>query len=169
MILRPESSLIPSVLALSSFFVDNFPHIAWYPYWYLGNPFAYLIGPVVPGIMAVLHSILRLPGATMNMEYLLIIFMSTVIGGVGVYWMVAEWGNIDQISKIKNQSIKDSNIAAVIAGLLYVVLPFGWMGLYYQNGLKNVAFAIIPFVFILYRRFLLSQNLKVPPAFIAWD
>ena len=108
MILRPETSLIPSVLALSGFFVDNFPHISWYPYWYLGNPFAYLIGPVVPGLMAVLHSILRLSGSAMNIEYLVILFISTLIGGVGVYWMVREWVSLDQRSNITTRALPSS-------------------------------------------------------------
>ena len=78
-------SLIPSVLALSHFFINNFPNISWYPYWYLGNPFWYLIGPIIPTTLLAFTRVLNLP---LNLSYFSLIFLSQLIGAVGVYQLV---------------------------------------------------------------------------------
>ncbi len=178
MLFRPETSLMPSVLALSGFFIDNFPHIYWYPYWYLGNPFHYLIGPVAPVLLMFFTGITPF---SLYCLYLGLIVISVLVGGFGIYLFVREWeedkfkvphkgttffeGSQSSKFKVKvgnshsvalDQSYKFAP-AAFISGLLYVLLPFSWFGLYYQNGLKMVAFAVIPFVFIFYRRFLLAH------------
>ncbi len=152
---------MPSIVALSGFFIDNFPTIAWYPYWYLGNPFSYLIGPVVPVMLMIFSGIVPMAysGQALYHIYLGLIILSVLAGGIGIYLLVGEW----EENKIKNQKSKiKNNLAGLIAGLLYILFPFSWLGLYYQNGLKIVAFALVPFVFIVYRRFLNIDQISNP-------
>lgn len=149
MFFRPETSLIPSILALSGFFIDNFPHIWWYPFWYLGNPFSYLTGPVVPLLLMISRGIV--PIISLYHLYLGIISGSVFIGGIGVFFFVKS------NDKAQSHGGERRNILRAIAsGLLYVILPFLWIGLYNQNGLKHIAFALIPFVFIVFKNFLIK-------------
>jgi hypothetical protein len=129
-----QASLIPTVLSLSDFFRRNFPHIDWYPYWYLGNPFRYLIGPVVPFLLAIAHSIV--PFASLYSLYILLIIISLICGGLGIYVFLAQE--------------KRSQLVGIVSGILYVVLPINWAMLHFQDGLKIVAFAVVPYVFIIY-------------------
>jgi hypothetical protein len=154
MFFRPETSLLPSVIALSRFFIDNFPHISWYPYWYLGNPFSYLIGPVVPFLLLVLTRIFPSAGSgqvTFSLYYLYLglIVLSVLGGGIGIYLFVKDWLGHTKASK---------RIAGISA-FFYIFLPFSWWGLYYQNGLKHVAFVVVPFVFLVYRKILIQSVL----------
>src|SRR5476651_288960 len=139
--LNPQFSLIPTVLALSDFFIQNFPHITWYPYWYLGNPYHYLIGPVVPILLLALSKILFI---SLYHIYIEIIVAGMGIGSIGIYYIVRDW----HIQKRR----------AILSAVLYFVGPFSWLILYYQNGLKQIAFALIPFLFLFYRRYLLKRK-----------
>lgn len=143
--LNPDISLIPSVAALTSFFIQNFPDIAWYPYWYLGNPFYYLIGPVVPCLLG-LFRLLMLPAEFIEYGYLFLILGSIFIVGLGIYLLLREFG-------VRKRQ-------AFISGLLFIVLPFSYLLLYYQNGLKHIAFVFVPFVVIFYYRFLQKKQLR---------
>lgn len=137
MFFRPEISLIPTVLALSNFFIANYPHIAWYSFWYLGNPFSYLIGPIAPGLLLILSKVI--PWPLYNL-YLSLVILSLIIGGLGVYSLTILF------SQAENNKLK-----GLIAGALYILLPLTWLGLYYENGLKQISFAVIPFVLIIYK------------------
>ncbi len=162
--LRPETSLVPGVLSLSSFFIENFPHVFWYPYWYLGNPYSYLIGPVVPVILFLLT---KASPSSLHYLYFGTIIASMLIGGIGVYLFLKDWEDEDQRSPLRPAfakatsgkqgfagQAKSRDVVAFISGIFYVLLPFSWIGLYYQNGLKVIAFAVVPYLFIVYRRFL---------------
>lgn len=135
--------LIPIVLSLSQFFTQHFPEIFWYPYWYLGNPFNYLIGPIVP----LLFLILKPLTVSLFQMYIAIIVLSFLTGGVGIYFLVRDF-------KVgKRQSF--------LAGILYIILPAGILALHWQNGLQHIAFAILPYILILGRKFLRIKNLFV--------
>lgn len=133
------TSLVPTVLALSEFFSSNFPNISWYPNWYLGNPYHYLIGPVVPAVL----SILNFKDQISNI-YLGLIFGSLVLGGFGLYLLLKDWG----VSKSQ----------AIVSGILYAVLPAGVFLLNFQNGLNHIAFGILPFALLLFKKFLVKEN-----------
>ena len=131
--------LISTVLALSEFFSGNFPNIYWYPNWYLGNPYHYLIGPVVPTVLTILnikHQILNI--------YLGLIGTSFLVGTLGIYLFLRDWGA--------------GKLQAVVSGILYTVLPAGFFLLNLQNGLNHIAFGFLPFAFLLFRRFILREN-----------
>lgn len=135
----PLTSLVPTVVGLGAFFYENFPHVEWYPYWYLGNPYYYLIGPVVPVALTIL-TLLRLP---LYESYVLLILGSLLIGGFGIYLLLAACG------------IRISN--ALIAGVLFVIAPGGLILLFFQDGLHHIAFSFLPLLLVLYKRFLLSK------------
>lgn len=136
------TSLIPTVLALANFFASNFPNISWYPYWYLGNPYQYLIGPVVP-VAFTLLSLFKLP---LLEFYLLLIAGSFTAGGAGVYLLLKDWG----VGKRQ----------AILSAVLYLITPAGFYLLNFQNGLNHIAFGLLPFIFILYRKWLKKTRSK---------
>ena len=138
----PLTSLVPTVVALSAFFFDNFPSIDWYPYWYLGNPFFYLIGPVIPLALSVFHLI----GFPFSSAYVFLIMASVLYGGVGIYFF--------------SRTIGLQKRYAVIAGIFYSVAPGGWLLLHYQDGLHHIVFGLLPFLLLLYKRFLERRTVR---------
>lgn len=145
--------MIPTVIALSSFFASSFPDVSWYPYWYLGNPYHYLIGPVVPAILTIFNfpfgfaqggqfSIFNL-----TRVYLVLILSSFVWGSFGIYFFLKDWG----VGKRQ----------ALLSSFLYLIFPAGFYLLNYQNGLNHIAFAVLPFMLLSYRRFLQSERSSV--------
>ncbi len=137
-----NTSLIPTVLTLSDFFIKSFPHIWWYPYWYLGNPYRYLIGPVVP----VLLSFLNLFNLPLLYSYLFLILGSFILGSFGMYLLLKDWG------LEKKQ--------ALFSAFLYLILPGGIYLLNYQNGLGHFAFGVFPYLLLVYRIFLQNKRLS---------
>lgn len=134
--------LIPTVIALSSFFASNFPAIDWYPYWYLGNPFYYLIGPAVPTTLWLVKFI----GLPMYAAYLFIIGASFFIGAAGLYLFLGRF------------NVRRSN--AFFASIAYVALPFGLFLLNYQDGLHHIAFNFLPITLFFYFRFLQDNSTR---------
>src|SRR3990172_4839249 len=113
--------LIPTVLALSRFFIENFPDFSWYPHWYLGNPFHYLIGPLVPFSLLILDKAFFLP---VSFAYLFLIFLSFLIGASGLYALL--------------RSLDTEKRICLISSILFLILPFSTYLLFYQNGLHHV-------------------------------
>src|SRR3989344_6457901 len=138
-----ETSLVPTVIALSEFFAENFPNISWYPYWYLGNPYQFLIGPVVPTLLAIFNFPFDFAQGrqfSITQIYLGLIFSSFLVGSVGIYLFLRDWG----VNKKQ----------AFFSGIFYVLFPAGYFLLNYQNGLNHVALSLLPFFLLYYRRFL---------------
>lgn len=146
--------MIASVVALASFFAENFPNIFWYPYWYLGNPYHYLIGPLVPLILAIFKPIFPIVQL-----YPALIFLSFMVGGAGVWFLVRDF----QASKKQ----------AWISAFLFFFLPGAIFLLRFQSGLYHLAFCFLPFILLLYKKFLeqgrLTQAifLSISIAFVA--
>lgn len=133
--------LIPSVLALSEFFIAHFPnHFFWYPYWYLGNPYQYLIGPVVPLILTFLNKVFSFP---VLQSYIALVFVSLLVGGAGVYQLVARLGGEKKESRY--------------SGMLFLTLPFYALLLTVGNGLHHIAVGFLPWIVLL---FVVSLNKK---------
>ena len=144
-----ETSLVPTVIALSEFFAENFPNISWYPYWYLGNPYQFLIGPVVPTLLAIFNFPFDFAQGrqfSITQIYLGLIFSSFLVGSVGIYLFLRDWG----VNKKQ----------AFFSGIFYVLFPAGYFLLNYQNGLNHVALSLLPFFLLYYRRFLKTNLLK---------
>jgi hypothetical protein len=139
------TSLIPSVVALSQFFIANFPSVSWYPYWYLGNPFYYLIGPVVPVLMAFPYKLFKLPKSFISVEYLILILIAQIFTALGIYLLL--------------RTYKHAKNIAVITALFYFCVPFQYLALSYQNGLKLIALMFIPYFILSYKRYLKNYNL----------
>ena len=127
-----QTTLIPSVLSLSEFFIRNFPNVLWYPYWYLGVPYNYLIGPVVP----VLYSLFLFLGLGEN-SYLFILFISFLIISTGVFFLAKSFGK--------------ENKQALFSSVLFLFMPTNYFLLSFQNGLSFVAFSLVPFTLILFK------------------
>lgn len=128
--LFPLTSTIPSVIALVNFFSVHFPNIAWYPNWYLGSPFYYLSGPVVPFILMVVSKL----GIAIDYGYLGLIFLSFIFSSVGVYKLAIKLGGQPVVSRV--------------AAIIYLILPFSFLLLNFQNGLNHVAFSILPWILL---------------------
>ncbi|MBI2595272.1 hypothetical protein HYW46_00880 [Candidatus Daviesbacteria bacterium] len=143
--------MIQTVLALSQFFINNFPPPAggwWYPYWYLGNPYHYLIGPVVPIILAIINFKFQISNFGFPI-YLGLLGVSWVVGGVGVYQLVEK---LSQTSNRKSQ---------ILYALLFMFLPFSLFLLAYSNGLYHFAWGFLPWVFVVFLRFLVGSPMSL--------
>ena len=136
-----ETSLIPTVLALSDFFIQNFPHVGWYPYWYLGNPYHFLIGPVIPVILFFLNRVFSL---SVTDSYLSLLLVAFIIGSLGIYSLTRSFGK--------------SRTVAVFSGVFTFLLPFSSFLLLVQNGVHHVAFGLFPWICLLYKRFLHKRS-----------
>lgn len=138
-----NTSLIPSVVALCQFFVNNFPNYSWYPYSYLGNPFEYLIGPVVPFLILILAKI----GFTnISINYYFLIFVSSLLTGLGTYFFVKEL-------------IVDEKQAKIIS-IINLVAPFSLGLLFFGNGLSQIAFSFLPFILLIFLKFFFQKGFK---------
>ena len=79
----PETSLIPVTVALARFvevngFASMFGH---YPYWYLGVPYQYITGPIIPLLQTFLHQVLS--GFSLFEITYLLLLLSFIAGAVG--------------------------------------------------------------------------------------
>ncbi len=134
--------LLRSTIALLQFFVNSFPGFDWYPYWYLGNPYFYLSGPVIPVIV----NLLQYQNINTSQGYIVLLFLSIFICGLGIYSLLV---NFDIEKKMSG-----------FAALFFILFPASYMVLQYQDGLKHITLASIPFLLIAYKRFLRSHKLR---------
>lgn len=139
----PQTSLIPSVLALSKFLIDSFPNFSWYPYWYLGNPFQYLIGPVVPVYFLLVS---KLGFTNLSLAYIVLIILSSFAALWGTYHLVRKLGVEDKQAKI--------------TALFNLIAPFSFGLLIFGNGLHQIAFNLTPLVLIIFLHSLTRKNFK---------
>lgn len=147
-----QTSLIPTVITLSQFFANNFPDISWYPNWYLGNPYQFLTGPIVPALLAILNFSCGAGSCfarqfSMTQIYLGFIFLSLLAGGIGIYFFLRDW----QVGKRE----------AVLSSVLFFIIPGSIFLLQFQNGLNHVAFGIFPYILLLFKRFIQKKDDKL--------
>jgi len=126
----PLTSLVPSIVELISFWEKNWPHIWWFPNWYLGVPFRFVSGPVVPIVVLLFRS---LTGWAIEQSYLALIGVTWVIGGIGVKLLVKELGGA------KRQQWWSMILFWLLPGSLFL-LQFG-------NGLYHISTGLLPWVF----------------------
>lgn len=140
--MHPDTSLYSSVIALCRFFIENYPHLSWYPEWYLGNPFRYLIGPVIPVLIYLIH----LSGLSLSLAYVILIVSSFAFAASGIFFLY----------RYNRFPVPNAFIAAIF----YLLLPFNYLLFSYQNGLKYLALSLLPWLLLSYIRLLNKQNLR---------
>ena len=157
MIYPAQTSLIPVQIALARFLgsFDSFQSLRInvfgnYPYWYLGTtPYRYLTGPIIPSILVGLHKIFSFLSLFEIMLGLL--GMVWVVGGIGVYLLIREMTRL-------RQGFGEARGIALIAAFFYIfgpVVPFLFR---FSNGLYLIAFSILPFVMLVYYRWLKAED-----------
>lgn len=126
-----QISLIPSTVALIRFIERN-GLASWHPFWYLGNPLRYLIGPIVPLVCLALHRIFPSLNLVETISFLIIGFF--VLGPLGLFFFVRKLS--------RNWKL------ALISCLLFAFLPFHYFaGLAFGNGTFILALMSLPWVF----------------------
>lgn len=148
MIYPAQTSFIPLQVALARFLESQ----GWlgifknYPYWYLGTtPFRYLTGPILPSLLVGLHQIL----SSLNFFtiFLLILAVCWLLGTVGVYLLVL-------VFKPDNRKM------AILAALFFFFGPIVPFLFRFSDGLSLIAFSFLPYVFLLYTKFLINPSRK---------
>lgn len=124
------SSLVPTVIELTSFVESNPGHFWWYPNWYLGVPFNFLIGPIVPAVLIMLNKLFGQHISLFSL-YIGVLLFSLLVGSVGVWWLVTLFGR---------------KSLAVLSACLYCLLPGFWGLLFFSSGLSHIAFSFIPWM-----------------------
>lgn len=142
-----QTSFIPIQVALAKFLENQ----GWqaiftnYPYWYLGTtPFRYLSGPILPLVLTFLHRCL--PRFSFFELFFLLIGLGWIIGALGVYWLVRE--------------LKGNKINASLSAIFYLLIPIVLFLFRFSDGLYLITFSVLPFILILYSRFLRKRERK---------
>ncbi len=150
--------MIQTVLALSQFFINNFPDISWYPDWYLGVPFHYLIGPVIPALLGIFNFQLPIFNEfSMLQKYLILVTISWVVGGMGVYKLVR---GLMYVARGPTASPLVTSLPFIVS-LLFLLLPFYFFLLLSgSNGLYHFAWGFLPWVFVVFLQFLQKKDTK---------
>ncbi|MBI3485948.1 hypothetical protein HY025_03285 [Candidatus Daviesbacteria bacterium] len=139
----PQTSLIPSTLSLVNFFISNFPNnLGWYPNWYLGTPFHYLIGPVIPLVLM----IFKFLGLNLSYGFFLLIIISLFITSLGNFVLVGK--------------LKGDKAAQIGSLIFFLLLPVASLLLTVQNGLNLISFSLNPWIFICFLQILQKNSLK---------
>ncbi len=136
-----QASLIPSTIALLDFFNSSFPNFFWYPYWYLGNPFNYLIGPVLPFSSLFLN---RIFGFTPEQSFWLVFILSYLVGNIGLY--------------LFSKKLGATNLFGLALVAINILLPFSYIMINFQNGLGHISFFSLPFVLYIFVDFLKKNS-----------
>ena len=66
----PLTSLVPTIVEVIQFIENNWPHIWWFPNWYLGLPLRFVTGPVVPLVVLGIH---KISGFSVGTAYLIFV------------------------------------------------------------------------------------------------
>ena len=127
----PLTSLVPTVVEITSFIERNWPHVWWFPNWYLGVPLRFVTGPVVPAILIFFHKIFPISLETI---YLLLVGTVWLCGGLGTVYLVKALGG--------------GKKTQWLAGIVFTLLPFHLFLLATGTGLHHLVVALMPWVFI---------------------
>ncbi|OGM15651.1 hypothetical protein A2V56_01980 [Candidatus Woesebacteria bacterium RBG_19FT_COMBO_42_9] len=141
-----QTSLIPVAVAVSRYLeklVESNGWLAirsfnegWYPYWYLGLPAKYLLGPVVPMLLVLLHKLF--PQVSLfSLSFILITF-SFIVGAIG-------WGELAG-------KISGNRIIGVFVSIAALILPWRYLSsLALEETTFIVARNLLPWVlFMIY-------------------
>ena len=151
-----EASLIPVTIALTKFVEEYLGSSwfsilslgkAWFPYWYLGTPYRYLTGPLVPIVLSLLHEIS--PDSTLfNLTFILI----------GFTYLLSIVGWLFLVKRIQNSNFKTTHLI-----LLVLLLVFPWRmftSLSLSEASLSIARNLLPFVLLAIYKLLVKRELK---------
>lgn len=142
-----QTSFISIQIALARFLENQGWQAVFnnYPYWYLGStPFKYLTGPVLPGLLVVLDKLL--PGLNLFTIFFLTLLIVFPLGALGIYFLIRE--------------LKGEKRTALLGAIFYLFSPIIPFLFPFSDGLQLIAFSFLPYLLILYLRFLRKHNLK---------
>jgi len=143
----PETSLIPVTIALARFVEANglTSMLGWYPHWYLGVPYQYLTGPIIPLLQVFLHNVL--PGFSLfDVSYLLLIlsFIASVVG----------WG-------VLAKKISGKRLIGLVVGILLIILPWRYLSaLALSEASATISKNLFPFALIAFWQYYKKRNRK---------
>jgi len=149
-----QTSLIPIGVAVARFIeAGNSLYSSWYPYWYLGVPAIYLLGPVVPTLLVLLHKFF--PGVGLfNLSFILITF-SFIAGVIG-------WG-------VLARRISENRIVGILVFVFAAILPWRYLAsLALEETTFLVARNFLPWVlFTIYYHLKESTNRRLVVCLLA--
>jgi len=99
-------SIESAFISDARFILENYPHVNWYPSWYLGFPFHLSYPPFVPYLTAVLSA---LSGASVARSYRVLVAFAYVFCPVTFYFFA--------------QRLMRSRFWALVCALAYVLFP----------------------------------------------
>ncbi len=140
----PLTSLVPSVIELISFGEKNWPHIWWFPHWYLGLPYRFLIGPIVPLLVVAMHSIS--PHISINHIYIGLVVVSHILSGLLIILFTRELGA--------------GKRGSLFSGIFYLGLPFSLILFSIGNGLYQIATVMVIAGWWSWERYIKSEKLR---------
>jgi len=158
-----QTSMIPVQIALVRFLEQGGSIFSHYPYWYLGTtPFRYLTGPILPGLLALLHKVL--PQFSLFEIMFGVIGVFWVIGGIGVYKLVVLLANFREnpvcLSSRKNAGLQTAGKPGFLAAFFYLLGPIVPFLFSFSDGLHLVAFSCLPWILWSYSLYL--RNIHRP-------
>lgn len=132
---------MPTVVEVTQFIEANWPHIWWFPNWYLGVPLRFVTGPLVPFVIIAIR---RLTSLTLHQSYLLLIVLGWLFGTLGMRALVKEFGgNLRQIRWTT---------------VLFLLWPFHLLLLTYSNGLHHLIIVLLPWFLLTWVKHLKDGN-----------
>lgn len=140
MFFLPQTSLVPTIIALSQFWRDSWPHIFWFPSWYLGTPFRFLTGPVIPFIVVNFNKLI--PFVSLGEIYLLWLFVAWLVGAPALWFWLRSWGM--------------SRRGRLIIIGLFLLLPGPVWSLSFGSGLRLMTVALLPITALIFHKTILS-------------
>ncbi len=143
----PETSLIPVTVALARFVEANgiasmFGH---YPYWYLGVPYQYLTGPIVPLLQIFLRQIsTRLSLFEITYLLLLLSFLASIFG----------WG-------LLAKKISGKRLIGLAVGILLLILPWRYLSAFaLSEASATISKNLLPFVLLAFWNYYKARDRK---------
>ncbi len=143
----PETSLIPATVALARFIETNglASMFSWYPYWYLGVPYQYLTGPVIPLLQTFLHQVLS-GFSLFEITYLLLLlsFLASIVG----------WG-------LLAKKISGRRLIGLAVGILLLILPWRYLStLALSEASGVIARNLLPFSLLAFWNYYKARDRK---------
>lgn len=137
-----QTSLIPVTVALIRFVETNGigAYFSWHPHWYLGTPFKYLVGPVVPGVIALLKNVFtNVPLFGITIYIVIVSYAISVLGWVLLF------GKLQDYTSARKTRLLSYSVLAI----LLVVLPWRmFSSLTLAEGTLVVARNLLPFALL---------------------
>lgn len=150
-------------LADARFIAENFPNIAWYPFWYLGLPFSLVYQPI-PIFLTALVSLL--PYISVGQSYRILTGLFLILGTIGVYL----WAR--HLAKNKLAAFSGAMAFSLAPSIAYIFLNDSWYGfgfiplrlvniLVYGEGPHIWGLAFVPFAGLFFQKLIRKPEKKI--------